>query len=346
MTTALITPNSRRFLSLVVSVATLVLALGATSNAGEANLLNVSYDITREFFKDYNAAFAQHWKATTGETVTIHQSHNGSSKQARSVVDGLAADVVTMNQSTDIDLLHDKAGLVPADWASRLPDNSAPFFSTIVFVVRAGNPKGIKDWDDLAKAGVAVIVPNPKTSGNGRYSYLAAWGYALKRPEGDEAKARAFVKRLFHNAPVLDTGGRGATTTFAQRGIGDVLLTFESEAALAVRELGADRLEIVAPPVSILAESPVAWVDSVVKKHGTEKLAKAYLEYLYSDAAQELAARHNFRPRDPAVLARHASQFKPVKLLAIAEIAGGWRQAQEVHFSEGGLFDQIYLPEK
>jgi sulfate/thiosulfate transport system substrate-binding protein len=309
-------------------------------------LLNVSYDVTREFYKDYNAAFVRYWKERTGEAVTINQSHGGSSKQARSVIDGLEADVVTMNQALDIDMLHDKAGLVPANWSSRLPSNSVPYISTILFVVRSGNPKGIKDWNDLVKPGVSLVIPNPKTSGNGRYSYLAAWGYALKKPGGTEAKARAFVGQLFSRVTVLDTGGRGASSTFVQNGIGDVLLTFENEAALTVQDRGGPKLEVVVPSVSIAAENPVAWVDKVVTRHGTEKLAKAYLEHLYSDEAQELFARHDFRPRNEAILARHADRFKAVKLLTVAEIAGDWRQAQQVHFSDGGLFDQIYQPAK
>lgn len=270
----------------------------------------------------------------------------GSSKQARSVIDGLEADVVTMNQALDIDMLHEKGGLVPADWASRLPFNSAPYSSTILFLVRKGNPKAIHDWDDLIKPSVSVIIPNPKTSGNGRYSYLAAWGYALKKPGGEETKAREFITRLFKNVPVLDTGGRGATTTFAQRGIGDVLLTFENEAALILSETGGDKLELIVPSVSILAENPVAWVDTVVKKHGTEEIAKAYLEYLYSDAGQELVAKHHFRPRNKVTLAVYADRFKPIQFFTVNEVAGGWKQAQKTHFDDGGLFDRIYQPEK
>jgi len=310
--------------------------------AAETTLLNVSYDVTREFYKDYNAAFAAHWKATTGETVTINQSHGGSSKQARAVIDGLQADVVTMNGAPDIDALHTQANLIPADWAARLPNHSAPYTSTILFVVRQGNPKGIRDWSDLVKPGVTVIVPNPKTSGNSRYSYLAAWGYALRQPGGSEAAAREFVAKLFANVPVLDTGGRGATTTFAQRGIGDVLLTFENEVALTIREFGAGSLEAVVPSTSILAENPVVWVDQVVKKKGTEKIARAYLEYLYSDEGQELAAKHHFRPRNAAILAKYADRFPPLPLFSVEEIAGGWAAAQKTHFADGGVFDQIF----
>ncbi|PTY06681.1 sulfate ABC transporter substrate-binding protein [Opitutaceae bacterium EW11] len=325
-------------LALLVSLSATWLA-PAVSQA--ASLLNVSYDVAREFYKDVNPAFAQDWKTRTGETVTIQQSHGGSSKQVRSVIDGLAADVVTMNQALDIDALAN-AGLIPADWSSRLPEHSAPTTSTILFIVRKGNPKGIKDWDDLVRSGVSVVIPNPKTAGNGRYSYLAAWGYALKKNGGDQGKAREFVQKLFANVPVLDTGGRGATTTFAQRAIGDVLLTFESEVTLMLREFGSDNLEVVVPSVSILAENPVVWVDKVVKRKGTEKLAKAYLEFLYTPAVQEIAVKHHLRPRDPALLAKHSDEFKPIPMFTIEEIAGSWSEAQKVHFSDGGLFDQIY----
>jgi sulfate transport system substrate-binding protein len=311
-------------------------------SSGAAELLNVSYDVTREFYQSYNPAFAKYWKQQTGENVTINQSHGGSSKQARAVTDGLAADVVTMNQALDIDILHKRGALIPENWAKRLPNNSVPYNSTILFVVRKGNPKQIKDWPDLLRPGVAVIIPNPKTSGNGRYSYLAAWGYALKQSAGDEAKAREFVQKLFANVPVLDTGGRGATTTFAQRGIGDVLLTFENEVALTLRESGGDKLEVVVPSASVLAENPVVWVDRVVKKKGTEKLARAYLEYLYSETGQEIAAQHDFRPTNKALLEKYSSKFKPLKLFTVDEIAGGWQKAFRVHFADGGIFDQIY----
>lgn len=314
---------------------------GPAFAAEPVTLLNVSYDVTREFYKDYNAAFAAHWLATTGQAVTINQSHGGSSKQIRSVIDGLPADVVTMNQALDIDQLA-AAKLIPTDWATRLPQGSAPSSSTILFIVRKGNPKAIKDWSDLVRPGVGVIIPNPKTSGNGRYSYLAAWGYAVRQPGGSETAAREFVRRLFANVPVLDTGGRGATTTFAQRGIGDVLLTFENEVALTIREFGGDQLEAVVPSTSILAENPVVWVDKVVAKRGTGALARAYLEYLYSPAAQELAAKHHFRPRDPAVLQRHAADFAPLTLFTVDEVFGSWGEAQRVHFADGGLFDQLY----
>jgi len=310
--------------------------------AADVKILNVSYDVTREFYQDYNPAFAAYWKEKTGDTVTVSQSHGGSSRQAQSVVNGLEADVVTMNQPPDIEVLHARGGLLPANWASRLPNKSVPYTSTIVFVVRQGNPKNIKNWDDLIRPGVSVVIPNPKTSGNGRYSYLAAWGYALKKSAGDEQQAREFVTRLFADVPVLDTGGRGATTTFADRGIGDVLLTFENEAALVQKQFPDDGLLVVLPPVSILAENPVAWVDHNVQRHHTEAVARAYLEYLYSDAGQELAAQHFFRPKNQAILARYATRFKPLALFTVDEIAGGWQQAQQVHFADGGIFDQIY----
>ncbi|MBE2213915.1 MAG: sulfate ABC transporter substrate-binding protein [Opitutaceae bacterium] len=313
-----------------------------TAPAGEVTLLNASYDVTREFYKDYNAAFATHWEQTTGDKVTINQSHGGSSKQVRAVIDGLEADVVTMNQALDVDQLV-KPGLIPADWATRMPHNSAPYTSTILFVVRQGNPKKIKDWSDLVRADVKVVIPNPKTSGNGRYSYLAAWGYALRQPGGDATKAEAFVRQLFANVPVLDTGGRGATTTFAKNGIGDVLLTFENEVALTIREFASENLEAVVPTASITAENPVVWVDKVVSKKGSATVARAYLEYLYSPEAQELAARHYFRPRDPAVLARHANQFKSLQLFTVEDVAGSWAEAQKTHFADGGVFDRIYV---
>ena len=310
--------------------------------AAEVKLLNVSYDVTREFYQDYNTAFAAYWKNKTGDTVIISQSHGGSSKQAQSVINGLEADVVTMNQPLDIDALHTEGRLIPADWASRLPNHSVPYTSTIVFVVRQGNPRNIKNWDDLVRPGVSAVIPNPKTSGNGRYSYLAGWGYALKKSAGDEKEAKAFVAKLFANVPVLDTGGRGATITFAGRGIGDVLLTFENEAALIQKEFPDEHLEVVLPPVSILAENPVTWVDRNVARHHTEAVARAYLEYLYSDAGQELAAQHFFRPKNETILARYATRYQPLKLFTVEDVAGGWAQAQKTHFADGGIFDQIY----
>jgi sulfate transport system substrate-binding protein len=313
----------------------------ATVRADEV-LLNVSYDVTREFYKDIDASFAAHWKATTGENVTIKQSHGGSSKQARSVIDGLEADVVTMNQAPDIDILSSAGKLIPPDWATRLPNHSTPYTSTILFVVRKGNPKGIKDWGDLVRPGVSVIIPNPKTSGNGRYCYLAAWGYALRQPGASEATARDFVQKLFGNVAVLDTGGRGATTTFAVHGIGDVLLTFENEVFLLQRESGPEEFSKVVPSTSIVADNPVAWVDHYVQKHGTEKVARAYLEFLYSEEGQEIAAAHHFRPTNATVRANHAADFPDIPLFTIKEAAGSWADAQKKHFSDGGIFDQIY----
>lgn len=329
----------------IQKIACVSLAAGLLTGSGtaaEVKILNVSYDVTREFYQDFNTAFATYWKQTNGDTVIINQSHGGSSKQAQSVVNGLAADVVTMNQPLDIDLLYSSARLIPKNWATRLPNHSVPYTSTIVFVVRKGNPKHITSWDDLVQSNVSVVIPNPKTSGNGRYSYLAAWGYALKKSGGDEKVARDFVTKLFANVPVLDTGGRGATTTFADRGIGDVLLTFENEAALIQKQFSDDGLVVLLPSVSILAENPVTWVDHNVQRHHTEAVSRAYLEYLYSDAGQELAAQHFFRPKNPAILARYATRFKPVDLFTVDEVAGGWSKAQSVHFADGGIFDRIY----
>jgi sulfate transport system substrate-binding protein len=324
------------------SIALSLLATAATAMAAEVKILNVSYDVTREFYQDYNAAFATYWKEKTGDSVTVNQSHGGSSKQALSVVNGLEADVVTMNQPLDIDILNSSARLLPKNWASRLPNHSVPYNSTIVFVVRKGNPKHIANWDDLIQSNVSVVIPNPKTSGNGRYSYLAAWGYALKKSGGDEKAARAFVGKLFANVPVLDTGGRAATTTFADRGIGDVLLTFENEAALVQKQFPDAGLLVVLPSTSILAENPVAWVDRNVERHHTEAVSRAYLEYLYSDAGQELAAKYYFRPKSPAALAKYPDRFKPLDLFTVNAIAGSWAKAQSVHFADGGIFDQIY----
>jgi sulfate transport system substrate-binding protein len=324
-----------------------VLLSGVTAaDAADVRILNVSYDVTREFYQDFNQAFAAYWKTQTGDTVTVNQSHGGSSKQAQSVIDGLDADVVTMNQPPDVDLLFSAARLIPRNWAARLPGHSVPYNSTIVFVVRKGNPKGIKDWSDLIQSNVSVVIPNPKTSGNGRYSYLGAWGYALRKSGGDEKAARKFVGKLFANVPVLDTGGRGATMTFADHGIGDVLLTFESEAAQIQKNFTEDALEVVVPSASILAENPVAWVDHNVVRHHTEAVARAYLEFLYSDEGQELAAKHYFRPKDQDILAKYAGRFKPIDFFTVNEIAGSWAQAQKVHFADGGIFDQIYQPTK
>ena len=323
----------------------LALTMGASSLAfAETTLLNVSYDPTRELYQDFNAAFAQHWKSQTGESVIIQQSHGGSGKQARAVIDGLEADVVTLALAYDIDAIAEKGKLIPKDWQKRLPNNSAPYTSTIVFLVRKGNPKGIKDWDDLVKPGISVITPNPKTSGGARWNYLAAWGYALKQHDGDEAKAREFVGRLYKNVPVLDSGARGSLTTFTERGIGDVFLSWENEAFLATRELGPDKFEIVTPSLSILAEPPVTVVDKVVDKKGTRKTAEAYLQYLYSDEGQNIAGKHFYRPRDPKIAAKYAGQFSKVNLFTIDEVFGGLQKAQKTHFDDGGVFDQIYQP--
>jgi len=314
--------------------------LAASAMAKDVTLLNVSYDPTRELYKAVNTAFAAQWKAQHGDTVTIRMSHGGSGKQARAVVDGLPADVVTLALAYDIDAVADH-GLLDKQWQQRLPDNASPYTSTIVFLVRKGNPKGIHDWNDLIKPGVQVITPNPKTSGGARWNFLAAWGYALKQPGGDEAKARAFVKALFQHVPVLDTGARGATNTFAQRGIGDVLLAWENEALLAKGEAGGDRLEIVVPSISILAEPPVAVVDKNVDAHGTRQVAEAYLKFLYSPQAQEIEARNFYRPRSQAIAAKYAAQFPQVKTFTLADVFGTWRQAQAKFFADGGVFDQI-----
>jgi sulfate transport system substrate-binding protein len=324
---------------------TLLAATGLAQSvvAKELKLLNVSYDPTRELYQQFNAAFVKHWKAKTGDTVVIQQSHGGSGKQARSVIDGLPADVVTLALASDIDAIAEKGKVLPADWQKRLPNNSAPYTSTIVFLVRKGNPKAIKDWDDLVKPGRSVVTPNPKTSGGARWNYLAAWAFAAQRFNNDEPQIRGFITRLFKNVPVLDTGARGSTTTFAQRGIGDVLLAWENEAFLALKEYGADKLEMVVPSLSILAEPPVTWVDRAVKKHGTEEVARAYLEFLYSPEGQEIAARNFYRPRLPEVARKH-DHFAQVKLVTIDEAFGGWQKAQPLHFGEGGVFDQIAKP--
>lgn len=312
--------------------------------AGPVKILNVSYDPTRELYNQVNAAFAKQWKSKNGAEVQISQSHGGSGKQARSVLDGLPADVVTLALAYDIDVLAEKGHLLPANWQSRLPNNSTPYTSTIVFLVRKGNPKRIKDWDDLVRQGVSVITPNPKSSGGARWSYLAAWGYALKKNNGDDNKAREFVTKLYKNVPVLDSGARGSTTTFAQRGIGDVLLSWENEAYLALNELGRDKVEVVTPSLSILAEPPVAVVDKVAAKHGTTEVAKAYLEFLYSDEGQEIAAKNYYRPQSAKVAAKYASNFPKLGLFTIGELFGGWQKAQKRHFDDGGVFDKIYTP--
>lgn len=324
-----------------------LLALGlsaaiATGASAQSTLLNVSYDPTREFYQEYNAAFAKHWKDKSGETVTIKQSHGGSGKQARAVIDGLEADVVTLALAYDVDALNKNGGLIPADWGKRLSNNAAPYTSTIVFLVRKGNPKGLKDWNDLGKDGVEVVTPNPKTSGGARWNYLAAWGYALKQPGGSDETAKDLVTKIFKNVKVLDSGARGSTTTFVERGIGDVLLAWENEAHLALKELGPDKFEIVTPSLSILAEPPVSVVDKNVDKHNTRKQAEAYLQYLYSPEAQDIAAKHFYRPRDAAALAKYEKNFDKVSLFTIDEVFGGWDKAQTTHFSDGGVFDQIY----
>ncbi|HEY1763454.1 MAG TPA: sulfate ABC transporter substrate-binding protein [Opitutaceae bacterium] len=331
------------FASARLALAALALSAlaAAPSRAKTIELLNASYDPTRELYADFNAAFAAHWKAQTGDTVVVKQSHGGSGAQARAVLDGLPADVVTLALAADIDVLHRIGDLVPADWQSRLPDNASPYTSTIVLLVRKGNPKGIKDWDDLIRPGVSVIAPNPKTSGGARWAYLAAWGYAEHRYQGND-QARQFVTALYKNVPVLDAGSRGSTLTFAQKEIGDVLLAWENEAFLAKKEFGANQFEIVVPSESILAEPPVAVVEKVAERKGTTAVARAYLQYLYSDEGQEIAARNFYRPRDEAVAARYAGIFPKLKLFTIDSTFGGWAQAQKVHFADGGIFDQIY----
>jgi len=327
-----------RTLSFVVST-----WLATVLSSGAQDLLNVSYDPTRELYVDVNAAFAKVWQAKSGKAVTVQQSHGGSSKQARGVIDGLDADVLTLALAYDIDAVAE-AGLLPRDWQKRLPHNSSPYTSTIVFLVRKGNPKGIKDWGDLVKPGVEVITPNPKTSGGARWNYLAGWAWALKQPGGDEARAKAYVTELFKHVPVLDSGARGATTTFVQRGIGDVLLAWENEAFLAIKELGPGKVDIVVPSLSILAEPPVVVVDKIVDKKGTRAAAQAYLEFLYTPEGQDLAARNYYRPRLEAVAAKYAATFPKVNLVTIDGVFGGWQKAQKTHFADGGVFDQIYQP--
>ena len=328
-----------------IGAAALVFAvmLAPQARAADVTLLNVSYDPTRELYQEIDAGFARYWQGKTGKVVEVQQSHGGSGKQARAVLDGLEADVVTLALAYDIDAIGE-GGLVPKDWQKRLPQNSCPYTSTIVFLVRKGNPKGIKDWADLVKPGLQVITPNPKTSGGARWNYLAAWAWALRQPGGDEARARDFVTRLYGNVPVLDSGARGSTITFVQRGIGDVLLAWENEAFLSIQKLGEDRVEIVVPSLSILAEPPVSIVDGVVDRRGTRAVAQAYVEYLYSPEAQEIAARHHYRPRLPAVAAKQAAAFPKVRLVTIDELFGGWQKAQRDHFADGGVFDQIYQP--
>ncbi|MDN2695459.1 sulfate ABC transporter substrate-binding protein [Janthinobacterium sp. SUN073] len=328
---------------IIIAAALSAFAILQTAQAADITLLNVSYDPTRELYQDVNTAFAKEWKGKTGDNVKIKQSHGGSGKQARAVIDGLEADVVTLALAYDIDALAEHK-LLAADWQKRLTHNSAPYTSTIVFLVRKGNPKGIKDWNDLIKPGVSVITPNPKTSGGARWNHLAAWGYALRQPGGNEAKAKDFLGKLYKNVPVLDSGARGATTTFVERGIGDVLIAWENEAYLAVKELGPTKFDIITPSVSILAEPPVAVVDKFADKHGTRKVAEAYLNYLYTDEAQDIIAKNYYRPATDKAAKKYASHFAKVNLFTIEQVAGGWTAAQKAHFADGGIFDQIYQP--
>jgi len=329
----------------IVFAAVLAVLAASEVRAADINLLNVSYDPTRELYKEYNAAFAKYWKAKTGDNVTINQSHGGGGKQARAVLEGLEADVVTLALAYDIDQLYQKRKLIPEKWQSSLPNNSSPYTSTIVFLVRKGNPLGIKDWNDIVKPGVSIVTPNPKTSGGARWNYLGAWAYALKHNNNDEAAAKDFVGKLFKNAAVLDTGARGSTTSFVEREIGDVLITWENEAYLALGEFGADKFEIVTPSLSILAEPPVTVVDDVARKHGTTEVATEYLKYLYSKEGQDLIGKNFYRPTDPEIAAKYAKQFQPLELVKIDQL-GGWNVAQNKHFADGGVFDQIYGPGK
>jgi sulfate/thiosulfate transport system substrate-binding protein len=326
-----------------IALTLIAVLTGSAARAATVKLLNVSYDPTRELYEEYNKAFAAYWKGKTGDTVSINQSHGGSGKQARSVIDGLEADVVTLALAYDIDALAIQGGLIPKNWQTRLPNNSTPYTSTIVFLVRKGNPKNIRDWSDLVRPGIAVITPSPKTSGGARWNYLAAWAWALNQPGGNDASAEAFVKKLYHNVPVLDSGARGATVTFVERGIGEVLLAWENEAYLAIKELGPAKFDIVAPSLSIVAEPPVSVVDQNVDEHGTRKVAEEYLKYLYSAQGQEIVARHFYRPRDPAIAAEHAAQFASIpRLVTIDAVFGGWAKAQATHFADHGTFDRIY----
>jgi sulfate/thiosulfate transport system substrate-binding protein len=334
--------NWRQKLLATFGVAALAIGVGQAATAKDITLLNVSYDPTRELYVDVNKAFGEYWKKKTGDTVNIRQSHGGSGRQARSVIDGLAADVVTLALAGDIDAIATQGKLLPVNWEERLPDNSAPYTSTIVFLVRKGNPKGIKDWGDLAKAGVSVVTPNPRTSGGARWNYLAGWAWAKKQPGGNDVTAKEFIRKLFKNVPVLDTGARGALTTFAQRNIGDVFISWENEAFLAVKELGPDKFQIVVPSVSILAEPSVAVVDKVVLRRGTRAVAEEYLKFLYTPEGQEIAARNYYRPRDPQVAARHQELFQKLELVTIKDF-GGWAKAQKEHFNDGGVFDQISI---
>ena len=333
--------NLNRRILLALTAAVFIGGAGQAAQAKEITLLNVSYDPTRELYVDLNKSFAEYWKKKTGDDVKVNQSHGGSGRQARSVIDGLAADVVTLALAADVDAIATNGKLLPVNWEERLPDHSAPYTSTIVFLVRKGNPKKIKDWGDLVKPGVGVITPNPKTSGGARWNYLAAWAWAKKQPGGSDATAQGFIKKLYKNVPVLDTGARGSTTTFAQRGIGDVFISWENEAYLATEELGPGKFEIIYPSLSILAEPPVAVVDKVALRRGTADVARAYLEYLYSKEAQEIIARHHYRPRDSEIAAKYAKDFPKIEMVTIADF-GGWTKAQKTHFGDGGIFDKIY----
>lgn len=330
-----------RFAHIIFAATLSILAAGNNAQAADRELLNVSYDPTRELYKAYNPLFAKHWQETKGESVTINQSHGGGGKQARAVLDGLEADVVTLAVAFDIDQLYKRGNLIPENWQTLLPNNSSPYTSTIVFLVRKGNPKAIKDWDDLVKTGTSIVTPNPKTSGGARWNYLAAWGYALKHNNNDEAAAKDFVTKLFKNAGVLDSGARGATTSFAERGLGDVLITWENEAHLVINEFGADKFEIVTPSLSILAEPPVTVIEKVARKNGTYEVATEYLKYLYSKEAQEIIAKNFYRPSDKDIAAKYAAQFPTIELVKIEQF-GGWNKAQEKHFADNGVFDQIY----
>lgn len=329
-----------------LTIASTLIFFASAAPAADLTLLNVSYDPTRELYVEYNSAFAKYWKSKSGLSVEVRQSHGGSGKQARAVIDGLEADVVTLALAYDVDSIHEKSGLLPKDWQKRLPENSSPYVSTVAFLVRKGNPKNIRDWDDLVKPGVSVISPNPKTSGVARWNYLAAWGYALKKNGNDEAKARQFVTSFYKNVPVLDSGARGATTTFVERGIGDVLVNWENEILLVGRKLSPDKFDVVIPPVSILTEPTVCVVDSVTRKHGTQAVAQAYLEHLYSEEGQDIAARHFFRPRLTSVAKKYEKQFPAVELFTIDEVFKGWHRAQKTHFDDGAVFDRIYEPGK
>src|SRR6266487_3840703 len=336
--------TNKNSLKLLITFAAAVALSLVCSFAKDIKLRNVSYDPTRELYKDFNAAFSKYWKGKTGDAVTIQLSNGGSGKQARSVITGLEADVVTLALAYDIDAIAEQSRLLPADWQKRLPNNSSPYTSTIVFLIRKGNSKGIKDWDDLVRPGVSVITPNPKTSGGARWNYLAAWGYARKKSDGDESKAKDFIAKLYKNVPVLDSGARGSTTTFVERGIGDVLIAWENEVLLGAKDLGQDKFEIVVPSVSILCEPTVSLVDKVVDKKGTRAVAEEYLKYLYSPEGQEIAAKRYYRPRSEVIAKKHAGQFPKVKLFTLTEIIGDWQKTQKTHFADGGLFDQVYQP--